>query len=154
MQKRDSMSLQNEIMTALKEAMKSKDKVALEALRAIKSALLLAQTSGSDKSINEEEELKILQRLVKQRKDSAAIYVEQGRQDLAEPEMAQVKIIEQFLPEQMSADALEKVITEIIQQTGSSTMKDMGRVMGMASKQLAGKADGKAISTIVKKLLA
>jgi len=148
------MSLQNEIMTALKEAMKSKDKVALEALRAIKSALLLAQTSGSDKSINEEEELKILQRLVKQRKDSAAIYVEQGRQDLAEPEMAQVKIIEQFLPEQMSADALEKVITEIIQQTGSSTMKDMGRVMGMASKQLAGKADGKAISTIVKKLLA
>jgi len=133
--------------------MKSKDKVALEALRAIKSALLLAQTSGSDKNINKEEELKILQRLVKQRKDSAAIYVEQGRQDLAEPEMAQVKIIEQFLPKQMSAEALQKVITEIIQQTGSSTMKDMGRVMGMASKQLAGKADGKAISTVVKKLL-
>jgi len=148
------MSLQNEIMTALKEAMKSKDKVALEALRAIKSALLLAQTSGSDKRINEEEELKILQRLVKQRKDSAAIYVEQGRQDLADPEIAQVKIIEQFLPEQMSAEALEKVITEIIQQTDASTMKDMGRVMGMASKQLAGKADGKAISTVVKKLLA
>jgi len=147
------MSLQKEIMTALKEAMKSKDKVALEALRAIKSALLLAQTSGSDKSINKEEELKILQRLVKQRKDSAAIYEEQGRQDLAEPEIAQVKIIEQFLPEQMSAEALEKVITEIIQQTGASTMKDMGRVMGMASKQLAGKADGKAISTVVKKLL-
>jgi len=92
------MSLQKEIMTALKEAMKSKNKVALEALRAIKSALLLAQTSGSDKSINEEEELKILQRLVKQRKDSAAIYVEQGRQDLAEPEIAQVKLLNNSYP--------------------------------------------------------
>ncbi len=147
------MSLQSDVMTALKEAMKSKDKVALEALRAIKSALLLAQTSGADSTINEADELKILQRLVKQRKDSAAIYIEQGRQDLAEPELAQVKIIAPFLPEQMSPEELEKIILDIIQQTGASTMKDMGKVMGMASKQLAGKADGKAISTIVKKLL-
>jgi len=147
------MSLQSDVMTALKEAMKSKDKVALEALRAIKSALLLAQTSGADSTINEADELKILQRLVKQRKESAAIYIEQGRQDLAEPELAQVKIIAPFLPEQMSPEELEKIISDIIQQTGASTMKDMGKVMGMASKQLAGKADGKAISTIVKKLL-
>ena len=147
------MSLQSDVMTALKEAMKSKDKVALEALRAIKSALLLAQTSGADSTINEADELKILQRLVKQSKDSAAIYIEQGRQDLAEPELAQVKIIAPFLPEQMSPEELEKIILDIIQQTGASTMKDMGKVMGMASKQLAGKADGKAISTIVKKLL-
>jgi uncharacterized protein YqeY len=147
------MSLQSDVMTALKEAMKSKDKVALEALRAIKSALLLVQTSGADSTISEADELKILQRLVKQRKDSAAIYIEQGRQDLAEPELAQVKIIAQFLPEQMSAEELEKIISDIIQQTGAATMKDMGKVMGMASKQLAGKADGKAISTIVKQLL-
>jgi uncharacterized protein len=147
------MSLQTNVMVALKEAMKSKDKVALEALRAIKSALLLAQTSGTDSAVNEEGELKILQRLVKQRKDSAAIYLEQGRQDLADPELAQVKIIAQFLPEQMSAEDLEKVVKDIIAQTGASSMKDMGKVMGMASKQLAGKADGKTISTIVKQLL-
>jgi uncharacterized protein len=147
------MSLQSDVMTALKEAMKSKDKVALEALRAIKSALLLAQTSGVDSAISETEELKILQKLVKQRKDSAAIYLEQGRQDLAEPELAQIKIIARFLPEQMSAEDLEKVIKDIISQIGATGMKDMGRVMGMASKQLAGKADGKTISTVVKQLL-
>jgi len=147
------MSLQSKVMTALKEAMKSKDKVALEALRAIKSALLLAQTSGADSAINEVEELKILQRLVKQRKDSAAIYLEQKRQDLAEPELAQVKVIAQFLPEQMSTSEIETIILGIIKQTGAATMKDMGKVMGLASKQLAGKADGKTISTIVKKLL-
>jgi len=147
------MSLQSDVMTALKEAMKSKDKVALEALRAIKSALLLAQTSGADSAISEAEELKILQKLVKQRKDSAALYTEQNRSDLAEPELAQAKVIAQFLPEQMSADALEKVIKDIIAQTGASGMKDMGKVMGMASKQLAGKADGKTISTVVKQLL-
>lgn len=147
------MSLQSKVMTALKEAMKSKDKVALEALRAIKSALLLAQTSGADNTINEAEELKILQRLVKQRKDSAAIYLEQKRQDLAEPELAQVKVIAQFLPEQMSNSEIETIILGIIKQTGAATMKDMGKVMGLASKELAGKADGKTISTIVKKLL-
>jgi len=147
------MSLQSDVMTALKEAMKSKDKVALEALRAIKSALLLAQTSGADSTISEADELKILQRLVKQRKDSAAIYLEQGRQDLAEPELAQVKIIAPFLPEQMSTSEIETIISGIVKQIGATSMKDMGKVMGMTSKQLAGKADGKAISTIVKQLL-
>ena len=148
------MSLQNEVMQKLKEAMKSKDKVALESLRAIKSAILMAQTeSGAKEDLAEADELKLLQKLVKQRKDSATLYTEQGREDLAAPELAQVVIIEQFLPEQMSTDDLKKIIAGIISQTGASSMGDMGKVMGMASKQLAGKADGKAISTIVKELL-
>jgi uncharacterized protein YqeY len=148
------MSLQQKLMIKLKEAMKSKDTVALESLRAIKSEILLAQTkSGASETISEEEEIKLLQKLVKQRKDSAALYKEQGREDLAAPELAQVDIIAQFLPEQMSAEELESVISRIIETTGASSMKDMGRVMGMASKQLAGKADGKSISIIVKKLL-
>jgi len=147
------MSLQTKVMTAIKEAMKSKDKIALEALRAIKSELLLAQTSGNNNPIDETDEIKILQKLVKQRKDSAAIYLEQGRQDLAEPELAQTKIITQYLPKQMSTSELEEIISNIIKQTGATTMKDMGKVMGLASKQLAGKAAGKAISTIVKQLL-
>lgn len=148
------MSLQNEVMQKLKEAMKAKDTVALESLRAIKSAILMAQTaSGAKEDLAEADELKLLQRLVKQRKDSATLYTEQGREDLAAPELAQVAIIEQFLPEQMSVDDLKKVIADIISQTGASSMGDMGKVMGMASKQLAGKADGKAISTVVKELL-
>lgn len=147
------MSLQANVMDALKEAMKSKDKVALEALRAIKSALLLAQTSGAQKEVDEAEELAILQRLVKQRKESAAIYLQQNRTDLAEPELAQVEIIAQFLPSQMSEEALKVAIAGIIAQSGASSIKDMGKVMGLASKQLAGKADGKAISNVVKQLL-
>lgn len=147
------MSLQANVMDALKEAMKSKDKVALEALRAIKSALLLAQTSGAQKEVDEAEELAILQRLVKQRKESAAIYLQQNRTDLAEPELAQVDIIAQFLPSQMSEEALKAAIAAIIAQSGASSIKDMGKVMGLASKQLAGKADGKAISNVVKQLL-
>jgi len=147
------MSLQANVMDALKEAMKSKDKVALEALRAIKSALLLAQTSGAQKEVDEAEELAILQRLVKQRKESAAIYLQQNRTDLAEPELAQVEIIAQFLPSQMSEEALKAAIAAIIAQSGASSIKDMGKVMGLASKQLAGKADGKAISNVVKQLL-
>jgi len=147
------MSLQANVMEALKEAMKSKDKVALEALRAIKSALLLAQTSGTQKEVDEAEELAILQRLVKQRKESAAIYLQQNRTDLAEPELAQVEIIAQFLPSQMSEEALKAAIAAIIAQSGASSIKDMGKVMGLASKQLAGKADGKAISNVVKQLL-
>lgn len=148
------MSLQKLVMEKLKEAMKSKDKVALESLRAIKSAILLAQTeSGAKEDLVEAEEIKLLQRLVKQRKDSATLYTEQGREDLAAPELEQVVVIEQFLPEQMSADDLKKVITGIITKTGASSMGDMGKVMGMASKQLAGKADGKAISTVVMELL-
>ncbi|NCP21004.1 MAG: glutamyl-tRNA amidotransferase [Flavobacteriales bacterium CG_4_9_14_0_2_um_filter_35_242] len=147
------MSLQANVMDALKEAMKSKDKVALEALRAIKSALLLAQTSGTQKEVDEAEELAILQRLVKQRKESAAIYLQQNRTDLAEPELAQVEIIAQFLPSQMNEEALKAAIAAIIAQSGASSIKDMGKVMGLASKQLAGKADGKAISNVVKQLL-
>lgn len=148
------MSLQQDIMTALKAAMKAKDQAALTALRAVKSAILLAQTeSGSGTELTEEQELKLLQKLVKQRKDSAAIYTEQGRADLAEPEIAQAAVIEQFLPEQLSEEEVEKVVKDIIAKTGAESMKDMGKVMGMASKELAGKADGKTISTIVKKSL-
>jgi len=149
------MSLQGELMMKIKEAMKAKDSVALESLRAIKSEILLAKTkSGATEDISEDDELKIIQKLVKQRKDSAALYSEQGREDLAEPELAQVKIIAQFLPAQMSEEDLKKFISEIIAKTGAASMKDMGKVMGMASKQLAGKADGKTISNIVKNLLA
>ncbi|MGB6267849.1 MAG: GatB/YqeY domain-containing protein [Olleya sp.] len=145
------MSLSTDIMTALKEAMKSKDTVALTALRAVKSAILLAQTeTGAKEELTEEQELKILQKQVKQRKDSAAIYLEQGRDDLAAPELAEAKVIEQFLPEAMSEEAIAKVVEAVIAKTGAEGMKDMGKVMGMVSGQLAGQADGKTISTIVK----
>jgi len=147
------MSLQQKVMSQLKEAMKAKDKVALESLRAIKSALLLAQTSGDKKELTEEDEIKLVQKLVKQRKESAELYTKQGREDLAEPELAQAKVLSQFLPEQLSEEELKKVISEIITQVGASSMKDMGKVMGLASKKLAGKADGKAISGVVKQLL-
>lgn len=149
------MSLQQDVMTAMKTAMKAKDSVALESLRAIKSVLLMAQTeSGAKTELSEEEEIKIIQKLVKQRKDSAAIYTEQGREDLAAPELAQADVIAQFLPEQMSEDDIAKVVEDVIAKTGADGMKDMGKVMGMVSSQLAGKADGKTISTIVKSKLA
>ena len=142
-------------MTALKEAMKSKDQTALTALRAVKSAILLAQTeSGAKGELTEEQELKLLQKQVKQRKDSAAVYTDQGRGDLAEPELAEAKVIEQFLPEAMSEEEIAKVIHEIILKTRAEGMKDMGKVMGIASKELAGRADGKTISNIVKAKLA
>lgn len=147
------MSLQKEVMEQMKAAMKSKDKIALESLRALKSAFLLANTSGGNITLSEDEEIKIVQKLVKQRKDSAAIFNEQNRTDLADPEIAQAKILEQFLPTQMSEDDLKKAIGEIVAQTGATSMEDMGKVMGMASKQFAGKADGKAISMVVKALL-
>ncbi len=147
------MSLQAKIMEKMKEAMKSKDTVALQSLRAVKSEILLAQTKGGDTQFGEAEEIKLLQKLVKQRKDSAALYQEQGREDLAEPELAEAAIIAQFLPAQMSADDLKAFIGDLIAKVGASSMKDMGKVMGMASKELAGKADGKAISSIVKELL-
>lgn len=146
------MSLQKQVMEQMKAAMKSKDKVALESLRALKSEFLLANTSGGDE-INEEGEIKIVQKLIKQRKDSAAIFNEQDRSDLAEPEIAQAKVLEQFLPTQMSEEDLKKAIAEIVSQTGASSMKDMGKVMGIASKQFGGQADGKSISTVVKELL-
>ena len=147
------MSLQKEVMQQMKEAMKSKDTTALEALRALKSAFLLANTSGSGVELTESDEIKIVQKLVKQRKDSAAIFTEQGREDLVEPELAQAAVLEKFLPAQMSEEEIKAVIDKIIADTGASSMKDMGKVMGIASKQLAGKADGKTISGIVKSSL-
>ena len=148
------MSLQQEVMTKMKEAMKSKDKVALESLRAIKSAILIMQTeSGAGEDLTVDQELKILQKLVKQRKDSASIYIEQGRNDLAQPEIDQAAVIEQFLPEPKSEEEIEKVVKTVIESVGASGMKDMGRVMGLVSKELAGQADGKTISTLVKKNL-
>lgn len=147
------MSLQTAITGALKDAMKAKDQIALEALRAIKSELLLAQTSGSSAELTEADEIKLLQKLVKQRKDAATIFTEQGRQDLAEPELAQSAVIEQFLPEQLSESEIESIIKEIISNGNFSGMQAMGQVMGLANTQLAGRADGKTISSIVKKLL-
>ena len=147
------MSLQKEVMQQMKEAMKSKDTTALEALRALKSAFLLANTSGSGVELTESDEIKIVQKLVKQRKDSASIFKDQGREDLAEPELAQAAVLEKFLPAQMSEEEIKAVIDKIIADIGASSMKDMGKVMGIASKQLAGKADGKTISGIVKSSL-
>ena len=148
------MSLQDQIMTSMKEAMKAKDRTALTALRAVKSAILMAKTeSGAASELTEEQELKLLQKQVKQRKDSAAIFLEQGREDLATPELAEAEIIAQFLPEAMSEEDIEKIVVQVIESTGANGMKDMGRVMGVVSKQLAGQADGKTISTIVKSKL-
>lgn len=145
------MSLQKQVMEAMKIAMKAKDSESLEALRAVKSAMLLAQTeTGAKEELSEAQELKILQKQVKQRKDSAAIYSEQGREDLAGPELAQAAVIEQFLPKQLSEEEVAKVVDAIIAETGASSMQDMGKVMGMANGKLAGKADGKTISNIVK----
>ena len=149
------MSLQKQIMEELKTAMKSKDVVALQALRAVKSAFLLAKTeTGAGDDLTEDQEMKIIQKQVKQRKDSAAIFVNQGRQDLADPELAEIAVLEKFLPEALSEEAIEKVVLETIAKTGAEGMKDMGKVMGMVSKQLAGQADGKTISGIVRKNLA
>ena len=148
------MSLQQQVMDQMKVAMKAKNALALRALRAVKAAFLLASTeTGAAEELSEAQAMKIIQKQVKQRKDSAAIFQEQDRMDLAEPEIAQAKILEQFLPAQMGEEELKAAIEAIISQTGASSMKDMGKVMGMASKQLAGKADGKAISMIVKQLL-
>jgi len=148
------MSLQKQIMEELKMAMKSKDVVALQALRAVKSAFLLAKTeTGAGDDLTEDQEMKIIQKQVKQRKDSASIFINQGRQDLADPELAEIAVLEKFLPEALSEEAIEKVVLETIAKTGAEGMKDMGKVMGMVSKQLAGQADGKTISGIVRKNL-
>ena len=145
------MSLQDDVMTAIKTAMKAKDQTALAALRAVKSELLLAQTaSGSKEEITEEEEIQILSKMVKQRKDSAAIFLEQDRKDLALPEIDQAEVISQFLPEALTEEEIEKVVVMTIDQIGAEGMKDMGKVMGIVSKELAGQADGKTISMIVK----
>lgn len=148
------MSLETQIMDEMKSAMKAKDAIALEALRAIKSAIILAKTeAGASDTLSSDDEIKLLQRMVKQRKDSASIFTEQGRKDLAEPELAQITVIEKFLPAQMSEAEVEAEVTKIIAEGGFSGMAAMGQVMGIASKNLAGKTDGKTISTIVKKLL-
>ena len=148
------MSLQDTIMTALKAAMKSKDTLALTALRSVKSAILLAQTkSGSYGSMSEADEVKLLQKLVKQRLDSAEIFTQQNRPDLAASEMAEVEIICQFLPKMLSEAAVEKAVVTAIEKLGAEGMKDMGKVMGYLSKELSGKTDGKTISTFVKKCL-
>lgn len=149
------MGLQDKVMAAMKDAMKEKNQEALAALRAVKSEILLAQTeTGSKEELTEEQEIKILSKLVKQRKDSAAIFSQQNRADLAEPELAQAEIISQFLPAQLSEEEIEKVVEETISKVGAEGMKDMGKVMGIVNQQLAGQADGKTISTIVRAKLA
>lgn len=148
------MSLEKQIIEDMKVAMRNKDKVTLEAVRAIKSAILMAKTeSGAKEELSAADEIKLLSKLKKQRADSASIYREQGRADLAEPEEAQMAVIEKYLPEQMSEADITENVKAIIAQTGASGMKDMGKVMGMANKEMAGKADGKTISGIVKQLL-
>ncbi|MCB9012984.1 MAG: GatB/YqeY domain-containing protein [Bacteroidales bacterium] len=139
----------------LKKAMLAKEKDKLEAIRAIKSAFLLARTDkGANSVLEENEEIRILQKLVKQRKDSSAIYLEQNRPELSEKELMEAAIIEKYLPAQMSEDEVSSVVKRIIADSGASGMKDMGKVMGLATKELAGKADGKMVSGIVKQLLA
>lgn len=136
-------------------AMKAKDKVTLEALRNIKKVFIEAKTApGTNDTLEDAAALKILQKLAKQGHDSAELYTSQNRPDLAEAELAQVKVIESYLPKAMSTEEIEAAVKEIIAQTGASSIKEMGKVMGVASKQLAGKADGKAISDVVKRLLA
>ena len=148
------MSLQKEVMNKMKEAMKAKDTVALQALRAVKSAFLLAKTeSVVQVELSEEQEIKIIQKQVKQRKDSAAIFIKQGREDLAAPELAELAVLEQFLPEALSEEEIEGVVIATIDDLNASGMQDMGKVMAVMQEELAGQADGKSISTLVRKHL-
>lgn len=148
------MSLLINLNDELKSAMRAKDSLKLEALRAIKSEVLLAQTSsGGGALLSKDDEIKLLQRLVKQRKDSAAIYKDQNRVDLASPEEDQAAVISTFLPEQLSPEQIEKIVVNVILKIGAEGMKDMGKVMGIVSNEMAGKADGKTVSTIVKQKL-
>ena len=148
------MSLEQKVMAALKTAMLAKDEAALRSLRAIKAAILLSKTSeGGSGELNEEDEIKLLQKLVKQRKDSLEIYQKQSRADLAKKEEEEIAIIEKFLPDQMSAEELRTEVKKIIAEVGAVSPADMGKVMGIATKKLAGKANGKTISTTVKELL-
>lgn len=147
------MSLEQNIMAQMKDAMKAKDEAGLRGLRAIKAAILLAKTAGGSGEITADDEIKLLQKLVKQRKDSLDIFRQQNRADLAQKEEEEIAIIEKFLPKQMDAEELKTIIAGIIAETGASSPADMGKVMGVASKQLAGQADGKTISAVVKELL-
>ena len=147
------MSLEERIMPDLKAAMKAKDQASLRGIRAIKAAILLAKTDGIGQKLDEAKEIKMLQKLVKQRQDSYDIFAKEGRNELAQTEMEEIEVIKRYLPEQMSEDELKKIIGEIVAQTGASSMKDMGKVMGMAAQRLVGKADGKAIAGVVKSIL-
>ena len=147
------MSLEKSIMGDLKEAMKSKDQAALRSIRAIKAAILLAKTDGSGKDLDEAGEIKMLQKLVKQRQESFDIYTKQGRADLAAVEQEEINVIQKYLPAQLGDEEIKNIVAEIISITGASGMKDMGKVMGMASQKLAGSADGKTLAGIVKSLL-
>ncbi|HNK61978.1 MAG TPA: GatB/YqeY domain-containing protein [Chitinophagaceae bacterium] len=149
------MSLEQKIMTDLKAAMLAKDEAALRSLRAIKAAILLTKTSeGSNGALTEEDEIKLLQKMAKQRKDSLEIFQQQNRADLAKKEAEELAVIEKFLPKQLSAEEIKTELEKLIKETGASSPADMGKVMGAATKQLSGKADGKMIATLVKELLA
>ena len=149
------MSLEQQIMGELKTAMLAKDEKSVRSLRAIKAAIILAKTSeGAGGEINGDAEIKLLQKLVKQRKDSLEIFQQQKREDLSLKEQEEITVIEKFLPKQLDENELKQIVSEIITSTGASSPADMGKVMGLATKQLAGKADGKTISAIVKQLLA
>jgi len=147
------MSLETRITDDLKTAMKAKDQAALRSIRAVKAAIILTKTDGSGNELDEAGEIKLIQKLVKQRQESLGIYEKQGREDLAVTEREEIEILQRYLPQQLSEDELRPIITDIISQTGASGMKDMGKVMGMASAKLAGQADGKTIITMVKQLL-
>jgi uncharacterized protein YqeY len=149
------MSLEQKVMAEMKDAMKAKDEAGLRGLRAIKAAIIIAKTAeGAGGELKEEDEPKLLQKLVKQRKDSLQIYQQQNRADLAKKEEDEIAVIEKFLPKQLDEPALKEILTKIIAETGASSVADMGKVMGIASKQLAGQADGKTIGAAVKELLA
>ncbi|MBU8883707.1 glutamyl-tRNA amidotransferase [Flavobacteriaceae bacterium JJC] len=147
------MSLENTISEAIKTAMREKDKVALDALRAVKAQILLLKTEAKGAEVSADQEIAILQRMIKQRKDSHEQFTAQNRNDLAEVETAQMKVIEKFLPQQLSSEELETEMKKIIAETGAQSAKDLGKVMGIAGKTLAGKSDGKSISEMAKKLL-
>jgi len=147
------MSLENTISEAIKTAMRAKDRVALDSLRAVKSQILLLKTEARGAEVSAEQEIAIVQRMIKQRKDSYEQFTAQGRNDLAEVEEAQMKVIEQFLPKQLSPEELEDEMKKIIADTGAESIKDLGKVMGIASKTFPGKSDGKSISEMAKKLL-
>jgi uncharacterized protein YqeY len=149
------MSLEQQVMAEMKDAMKSKNEAVLRSLRSIKAEIIKAKTDpGAHGEIDEATEQKFLQKMMKQRKDSYEIFTQQGREDLAEKEKEEMEVIEKFLPKQMSADEIKEAVAAIIKETGATSVADLGKVMGTASKQLAGKADGKTISAIVKELLA
>ena len=148
------MALEEKIMTDLKAAMLAKDEAALRSLRAIKAAIIIAKTSeGAGGILKEEDEIKMLQKLVKQRKDSLEIFEKQRREDLAVKEREEIAVIEKFLPKQMSAEELKEIISSLVKESGATSAADMGKIMGLANKQLAGKADGKTIAVMVKQLL-